>query len=240
MKSLFKNLLRSIAKDFALGFAQFSLSRPADSLRQELQRRAMVKSVDLIEEHMSEALFCTDKLQHLEYALSLKSEGLIAEFGVYKGTTINSIAQQCPTEKVYGFDAFEGLPEHWTGNRYSRANFNRKGKPPKVAGNVELVIGWFHETLPTFLAQNPGPFGFVHIDCDIYSSTEQVFDLIADRIVPGTIIVFDEFFNYHGFELHEYKAFYELIEANDLSFEFISFSGQEVGVRIKGDKSSKT
>ncbi len=234
MKHLFKNLLRSIAKDFALGFAQFPLSRPADSLRQELQRRATIKSVDLVEERMPRALFCTSKLLHMEYALSLKGKGIIAEFGVYKGTTINSIAKQCPDEKVYGFDAFEGLPEHWTGNRYSKLNFDRKGKPPKVEDNVELVIGWFKETLPEFLAQNPGPFGLIHIDCDIYSSTKQVFDLVADRIVPGTVIVFDEFFNYHGFKLHEYKAFYELIETSAMTFEFISFSGQEVGVRITG------
>ncbi len=229
-----KKLLQSIAKDFALGFAQFPLSKPADYLRQELQRRAMLKSVDLIQEHMPEALFCTTKLQHMEYALSLKGDGIIAEFGVYKGTTINCIAKQCPSDTIYGFDAFEGLPEHWIGNRYSRRNFNRKGKPPKVEENVELVIGWFNETLPAFLDQHQGPFCLLHIDCDIYSSTKQVFDLVADRIVPGTIIVFDEFFNYHGFELHEYKAFYELIEANALTFEFISFSGQEVGVRITG------
>jgi len=221
-----------MAKDVALGFARFPLSRPADYLRQELQRRAMMRSVDLVQDHMPKALFCATKLLHLEYALSLKGEGIVAEFGVYKGTTINSIAKQCPDEAIYGFDAFEGLPEHWTGNRYSKRNFNRQGKPPKVETNVELVVGWFNETLPVFLDQNPGPFGFIHIDCDIYSSTKQVFDLVAGRIVPGTIIVFDEFFNYHGFEQHEYKAFYEFAETNALSFEFISFSGQEVGVRI--------
>ncbi len=232
MRQIFKNLLQSMAKDFALGFARFPLSRPADSLRHELHHRAMIKSADLVQERMSRALFCATKLLHLEYALSLKGDGLIVEFGVYKGTTINSMAKQCPGEKIYGFDAFEGLPEHWTGNRYSKRNFNRKGKPPKVEDNVELIVGWFSETLPEFLSKNQEPFGFVHIDCDIYSSTKQVFDLVGNRIAPGTIIVFDEFFNYHGFEMHEYKAFYEFVESNSLNFEFISYSGQEVGVRI--------
>lgn len=239
MRQLFNNLFRSIAKDFAHGFAQFPLSRPADNLRLELQQRAMIKSADMVQEHMSNALFCHTTLTHLEYALSQKGDGAIAEFGVYKGTTINFIASRCPNEPVYGFDSFEGLPEHWTGNRYSRRNFNRKGKPPKVEKNVELVIGWFNETLPAFLEQNTEAFGFVHIDCDIYSSTKQIFDLTATRIAPGCIIVFDEFFNYHGFEQHEYRAFYEFVEANALDYEFISFSGQEVAVRIKGPKKKK-
>jgi len=228
-----------MAKDIALGFARFPLSRPADFLRQELHHRAMIKSANLVQERMPKALFCATKLLHLEYALSLKGGGIIAEFGVYKGTTINSIAKQCPREKIYGFDAFEGLPEHWTGNRYSKRNFNRQGKPPKVEDNVELIVGWFNETLPGFLSKNQEPFGFIHIDCDIYSSTKQVFDLVGNRIAPGTIIVFDEFFNYHGFEMHEYKAFYEFVEVNALGFEFISYSGQEVGVRIIDRSSSR-
>ena len=317
MRQLFNNLFRSIAKDFAHGFAQFPLSRPADNLRLELQQRAMIKSADMVQERMSNALFCHTKLTHLEYALSLKGDGAIAEFGVYKGTTINFIASRCPDQTVYGFDSFEGLPEHWSGNRYSRRNFNRKGKPPKVESNVELVIGWFNETLPSFLERETEPmlgqsfetinfiasrcpdqtvygfdsfeglpehwsgnrysrrnfnrkgkppkvesnvelviggfnetlpsfleretepFGFVHIDCDIYSSTKQIFDLIAPRIAPGCIIVFDEFFNYHGFEQHEYKAFFEFVKANALDYEFISFSGQEAGVRIKGPQKVK-
>ncbi len=232
MKQLFKNLVRSLAKDSALGRAQFPLAHSADYLRQELMRRAVIRSADMVEQQMAEALFCNSRLMHMEYALTLRQPGLIAEFGVYKGTTINCIASHCPDEKVYGFDSFEGLPEHWTGNRYSRTNFNRKGNPPEVEKNVELVVGWFDQTLPAFLEKHDGQFGFVHIDCDIYSSTKQVFDLIGGRLAPGAIIVFDEFFNYHGFELHEYKAFIELVELHELAYEFISFSGQQVGVRI--------
>jgi predicted O-methyltransferase YrrM len=234
MGKLFNNLFRSIAKDFAQGFAQFPFSRSADYLRGELKRRAMMRSADFVEDHMPDALFCQSKLDHMDCALSQKGDGLILEFGVYKGTTINFIAKRCPDEKIYGFDSFEGLPEHWAGNRYSKRNFDRKGKAPKVENNVELVVGWFDETLPTFLKAHEGPVGFLHIDCDIYSSTRQVFELLGGRIGPGCIVVFDEFFNYHGFEQHEYKAFFELANAQKLTYEFTSYSGQEAAVRITG------
>lgn len=236
MRQPLRKLLRSIGKDLTLGFTQFPLSRPAEYLRLELQHRAMLRSADIVQERMSEALFCESRLTHLEYALSQKAAGAIAEFGVYKGTTINFIASQCPEETIYGFDSFEGLPEHWAGNRYSSRNFDRKGKPPKVKNNVELVIGWFNETLPEFLKKNNSSFGFIHIDCDIYSSTKQILDLTVSRIADGCIIVFDEFFNYHAFEQHEYRAFTEFIESNALDYEFISYSGQQVGVRINGRK----
>jgi len=39
-----------------------------------------------------------------------------------------------------------------------------------------------------------------------YSSTKTVFDTLADRIVPGTVIVFDEFFNYPGSKRGESKG----------------------------------
>jgi hypothetical protein len=35
---------------------------------------------------------------------------------------------------------------------------------------------------------------------------------LADNIVSGTVIVFDEFYNYPGFEEHEFKAFQEFLD----------------------------
>ena len=46
-----------------------------------------------------------------------------------------------------------------------------------------------------------------NIDCDIYSSTKDIFDIAGDRINPGCIIVFDEYINYPSWEQHEFKAF---------------------------------
>ena len=130
------------------------------------------------------------------------------------------------------------MPEDWTGSRYSAVNFDRGGKKPKVAGNVTLIEGWFDATLPPFLAQNSGQIGLLHVDCDIYSSTKTVLDLCVPRLASGAVIVFDEFFNYKGYELHEYKAFFELVERFDLAYRFIGYAGQQVSLVVEAVRRS--
>ena len=233
MKNPLRQLIKSAAKDAASGIVDFGLSRRNLALRDELQRRATIEAADMVQQEMQLAQYCADKHSHLEFAIQERVPGLVLEFGVYKGTTLNHLADRLPDDTIYGFDSFEGLPEAWAGNRYSTRNFNRHGKPPEVRGNVELVIGWFNETLGPFLQKHDAPLSIVHIDCDIYSSTNTVFLELESRIQDGTIIVFDEYFNYHSWQLHEYKAFMELIERTGLEFDYIGYSGAEVSVRMK-------
>ena len=232
MAKLFRNLIRSVAKDVAHGQAAFTLSRPELSLRAELQRRAMEQAANFVKEQMPHALFCEDRLTNLEYALSQRRPGSILEFGVYKAITTNFMARLCPETTIYGFDSFEGLPEHWSGNRFSRRNFNRQGRLPRVERNVELIVGWFEDTLPSFLERVPGPFVAIHVDCDIYSSTRFVLSTIATRLAEGCVLIFDEFFNYHGYHLHQFKAFHEFLSETGAKPEYLAFSGQQVSVRL--------
>jgi hypothetical protein len=37
-----------------------------------------------------------------------------------------------------------------------------------------------------------------------------------------------------GFEMHEYKAFFEFVERFDVKYRFIGYSGQQVSVVIDG------
>ena len=75
---------------------------------------------------------------------------------------------------------------------------------------------------------------FLHVDCDLYSSASFVLTQLKDRIQPGTVIVFDEYFNYPGWRKHEHRAFVEFIDATGLSFRYDSFlrCGQPVCVVI--------
>ncbi len=84
-----------------------------------------------------------------------------------------------------------------------------------------LSPGLFEDTLPAFLADNDEPIAFVHVDCDLYSSTKTVLDLTADRLAPEAVLVFDEFFNYPGWQQHEYRAWTEFI-ARDGTFVRVS------------------
>jgi hypothetical protein len=129
-----------------------------------------------------------------DLAKYLPNWGLNVELGVFKGVTINFLASARPDLEFHGFDSFEGLPEDWDmGQKNVKAEaFDRKGELPDVPDNVKLYKGWFNETLPPFLGETLSSISFLHVDCDIYSSTDYALNLLNDRIVPGTIIRFDE------------------------------------------------
>lgn len=172
----------------------------------------------------------------LEYMLRLKDinniDGMYLEFGVWSGETINLISKNRPNKMVYGFDSFEGLPEKWK-DGYDKGAFNKNGNMPIVNDNVRLIKGWFDETLPTFLEENPRQkVSFLHVDCDLYSSTKTIFDNLKDRITIGTIIVFDELINYDEFKEHEMKAFYEFLQETKLPVTWTANRGEKVGCII--------
>ena len=171
-------------------------------------------------ENMITAKALKSRSDLLVHALSLVTRrGLFLEFGVATGHTISQIAELSQVQ-VFGFDSFEGLPEAWrTG--FPKGHFS--GASPRVPQNVSLVKGWFAETLPEFLRHHSGPVAFLHVDCDLYSSTKCIFDLLHPRIGTGCVIVFDEYFNYPDWQNHEHRAFRELIDKSGLDFRYDAF-----------------
>lgn len=196
------------------------------------QLRAAFESASYYERRMLTAISCGNDLELLSRAIGIAApEGLFLEFGVASGRTITHLASR-RTGPIYGFDSFQGLPEDWrTG--YARGAF--AGAVPNVPPNVHLLTGLFSHTLPDFLRQNPDALSFVHIDCDLYSSTKLILDTLAGRIVPGTILVFDEYFNYPGWKQHEFKAFKEFVAAHSIKYDYAFFvpSHQQVCVVIR-------
>jgi predicted O-methyltransferase YrrM len=232
LKLAIDRMLGSIMRRVTTHWHEWPWRDPGAALRNELQRRATLAAADFVTTQMPDALYCGGKFDLLTYAIKKAPPGLALEFGVFKGTTINHLARQAPDRHFFGFDSFAGLPDHWTGSRYSAVNFDRQGRKPKVVANVSLIEGWFDKTLPDFLAREPGQIGFIHVDCDIYSSTRTVLELTLRRLASGGVIVFDEFFNYKGYELHEYKAFFEAAQQFGLEYRFIGYAGQQVAVAI--------
>lgn len=82
--------------------------------------------------------------------------------------------------------------------------------------------------MPRFAANQRGPAAFLHIDCDLYSSTANIFASLGDRIVPGTILMFDEYFNYPNWQAHEHKAFMEFQASSGKTFKIIGYSIQQI------------
>ncbi len=170
----------------------------------------------------------------LRRARQSKEEGAFLEFGVYRGATLSLISEIASPLDVYGFDSFEGLPEDWAGYTLARGHFSTGGDLPRVRENVRLYKGLFAKTIPQYLAERtPSRISFLHIDCDLYSSTCDVFRSLGSLIKSGAIIVFDEYYGYPGWELNgEFKAFQEWIMQSANTYRYIGFSFGAVAVEI--------
>lgn len=164
----------------------------------------------------------TDSFRLLDHALAAAAvDGLVLELGVRHGTSINFIASRAHCT-VHGFDSFEGLPEAWGG--VPKGAYSTEGRLPEVAANVVLHAGWFADSLPPFAAAHPGPVRFMNVDCDLYSSTAEVFAVFGSRLVPGSVVVFDEYLCNPGWEDEEHRALVEAARAYGLAYDYIAFS----------------
>jgi len=158
------------------------------------------------------------------FRLGLKAardSGLVLEFGVRFGTTIRQIASLIE-QQVHGFDSFEGLPEAW--HHEQKSSYTTKGVMPQVPGNVLLHKGWFDDTLPEFVKTHKSPVRFMNIDCDLYSATKTILNSFSSQIVPGTVIVFDEYIGNEHWREDEFKAFQEAVSTYGWTYEYLAFS----------------
>lgn len=208
----------------------------ARNLLYELQLRARDEAADYVQAHMPEAQIFAQHRKIIEHAVrNSATDGLYLEFGVATGNTIREIAAHAPKDNtVYGFDTFSGLPGDWTGHVETSGAFKQKSVP-KVPSNVSLVRGLFEDSLPGFMAEHEGPVSFAHIDCDLYSSTVTILDHIGPRLRTGTLLLFDEYFNYPGWKLHEHKAWTEYCQANGVRYSYIGLTALDGRVLVRID-----
>ncbi|MCA1719810.1 MAG: class I SAM-dependent methyltransferase [Actinobacteria bacterium] len=197
-----------------------------------LEQEAARSSAELVRTSMHALTLSTHPHQTLREALRAAPEsGMSLEFGVATGTTLRIIAEE-RTGGVYGFDSFDGLPQDWRLG-YDAGEFAHE--IPAVRG-AEIVVGLFADTLPGFLASHPDPVAFVHIDCDLYSSTAEVLEQLTPRLVDGTVLLFDEYYNFPGWQQHEHRAWCEYVERTGLEFEYagLTMDDEQVWVRVTG------
>lgn len=146
--------------------------------------------------------------------------GDIAEFGVAGGVSILTLHRlkminergldSKERRKIFGFDSFQGLPKlHETdlnkkvtndqmkeGGFFEPDSYESLFNYSNMKTDLHLIKGWFNETLPVFLKENPDvSFALIHVDCDLYKSTLEVLENVYPRVVPGGVIIFDELFH---------------------------------------------
>lgn len=144
---------------------------------------------------------------------SLKFDGDVIECGVFRGASTRLISRRVtelsPAKKLFACDSFEGFPQdqilgkdlnpfRFRFRHKIRRKFMRAADVParllrffdayRVNGYV--VKGFFSDTLPKLVRRK---FCFIYIDCDIYQSHLDCLSILYDQLVPGGIVVFDDY-----------------------------------------------
>lgn len=215
---------------------QLKTTRTIPSTALRLRERAVDAAVEYILDNprFVNISVATSNIETLRLALGeAPDKGMVAEFGVYKGATLKVIAQHFADRTVHGFDSFVGLPETWGGTSKIEGSFTTQGRTPDLGvPNVEYHVGFFDKTVPPFHQGTQGDFSFVHLDADLYSSTKMVFDTLGARLRPGTVLVFDEYFGYHGWQQHEHRAFMEFLAQRGLDYQPLGIGHMNLAVRL--------
>jgi len=175
--------------------------------------------------------------------------GDIVEIGVFKGSGVATFSKILhifspnSIKQIIGFDIFdpekakiildekESVNDNTSMNQvYSRVNVEDRTleNVKKTLMNIdcnpnfELIEGDVEITLPCYIENNPGlRISLLYIDVDIERPTYIALKYLWDKVVPGGIIVLDEY-EYHIFTessgvdkfLKEFKMEYNLISTN--------------------------
>ncbi|WP_428526425.1 TylF/MycF/NovP-related O-methyltransferase [Roseibium sp.] len=155
-------------------------------------------------------------LAHYELYQSIVGlPGHIFELGVYKGASLIRLAtfrdslENDFSRKIVGFDAFGEFPtdglkveddlkfverfEQAGGHGLSREELNDL-LVSKGFENFSLVKGNVFDTLPSYLEENPETrLAFLHLDMDVKEPTDFALEMLYQRVVPGGLIVFDDY-----------------------------------------------
>jgi hypothetical protein len=138
-------------------------------------------------------------------------EGGYYEFGLFKGFSFwfaEQISKDITSHdfQFYGFDSFEGLPKsevdvdpvYWAPGNYAAS---REFVINQLKGNgtdllrVHLYKGFFSKEFFSDLERKEEflPVCICVIDSDMYESCVEVLNFIKKYIVPGSILLFDDF-----------------------------------------------
>ncbi|MEO8358623.1 MAG: TylF/MycF/NovP-related O-methyltransferase [Vicinamibacteria bacterium] len=142
---------------------------------------------------------------------SLALPGNMAECGVFRGSTLSTLAfflkKWNSSKTIFGFDSFEGFDDSVRTDRQEgdTAYIDKEStlftatseqlvrdKIDLVRGteNLQLVKGFFDQTLTRFPSER---FCFVHLDCDLYEAYKTCLAFFYPRLEQGGIILFDEY-----------------------------------------------
>lgn len=153
-------------------------------------------------------------------------DGCVVECGTWRGGMIAGIADVLgPDRRYFLYDSYEGLPPagkddgegavYWQNNTSSATYYDncsaseeeaRAAMSRSAARDYRIVKGWFEQTLP--VAAPTEPIALLRMDADWYESTLSILDNLASRVVPGGMIIVDDYYVWEGCTkaVNEYAA----------------------------------
>ena len=163
--------------------------------------------------------------------LKAPATGCIVEAGVWRDGMSAGLADILPGRVHYLFDSFEGLPPakeidgeaalRWQqdttapdyyDNCSAERSFAESAMAMSGAGQVNIVPGWFNETVSKF--QPPEPIAVLRLDGDWYESTMDCLTALYPHVMQGGLIILDDYFAWDGcaLALHDYLSQHKLAE----------------------------
>ena len=90
-----------------------------------------------------------------------------------------------------------------------------------------------HDTLENFLKEHNPKVNFVHLDMDTYSPTKFTLEKLKPYLIKDAIIVFDELYNYIGWQNGEYKALVEVFQEHEFEYKAFNIDARQCVIQIK-------
>lgn len=240
IRSVIKYYTSPNTKPYALRFYEVAPLSPSERVSSYslYENDEIIKCYNHFKIFFKNAVFLSDKNSVLEYAVKksllqdLEQSKTYLEFGVWTGESINFLSDFLQKNCIYGFDSFEGLREDWKGYHLTSGTFNLNKRVPKLKKNIIPMVGWIQDTLPKFLLEKKPKINFMHIDTDTYETAKFILENTKKYLCKNSIIVFDELYNFPGWDVGEYKALKETFSDNEYKFLGFALKGEQAVIQI--------
>lgn len=134
---------------------------------------------------------------------ALALPGDVAEFGVYRGETALALLAHVPHGKtLHLFDTFAGLPALTPEDEPERPGSPHGGGPHVYGTSTDIVrasldghgsFRLYAGEIGTFTGTFDASLCFAHVDADLYAGTRDALAICRRRVVPGGIVVVDDY-----------------------------------------------
>ena len=148
---------------------------------------------------------CYELWQLVNKTYLLNPSAAILEVGVWRGGTAGIMSQRLAilksTATIYLADTFSGVAKagekdaFYTGGEHNDTSQqivedllqHKSGYP-----NYKILKGIFPDDTAQLIPAGE-LFGICHIDVDVYSSAKDILEWVWDKIIPGGVVVFDDY-----------------------------------------------